>query len=161
MRKIILAVSLVAAVPALAAEFDVPARKAGQWKIEMTLPTPGGKLMTTELCLDETTDQQLMSAGIGMTSDCTTTRTGNGFDSVCTFGGMKTTSHVEMSGDFQSSYTMKITTDRVGGPAQMPKHSEITQTATWQGACNGLAPGEMLMPGGMKINALKALKPGG
>jgi hypothetical protein len=43
----------------------------------------------------------------------------------------------------------------------MPKHTEMTQTATWQGACNGLQPGEMLMPGGMKMNALKVLKPGG
>jgi hypothetical protein len=162
MRKLTIAlVAGVAIVPAAAWAFDIPARKAGQWKIEMQLPVAGMKAIVTELCLDENTDKQLMEAGVGMTSDCTTTQTGNGFDSVCNFSGMKTTSHVEMTGDFQSSYTMKIVSDIEGGPAKMPKHSEITQTATWEGACKGLKPGEMLMQGGLKVDALKAMKPGG
>jgi hypothetical protein len=38
----------------------------------------------------------------------------------------------------------------------------MTQTATWMGPCSaGMQPGDMIMPGGMKINALKAMKPGG
>jgi hypothetical protein len=149
-----------AALPALAQGLDIPPRKAGQWKIEMQLPV-GNQKIVSELCLDENTDKQLMAAGVGMTSDCTTTQNGNSFDSVCTFGGMTTKSHIEMSGDFQSSYAMKISTDREGGPANIPKHSEMTQTATWEGACKGLKPGEMLMPGGLKMDALKILKPGG
>jgi hypothetical protein len=160
MRKIVIAL-VAAAMPLPALAFDIPPRKAGQWKIEMQLPGPGKMNMVTELCLDANTDQQLMSAGIGMTSDCTTSGSSTVFDSVCTFGGMKTKSHVELTGDFQSSYSMKITSDIEGGPANMPKHTEMTQTATWQGACNGLQPGEMLMPGGMKMDALNVLKPGG
>jgi hypothetical protein len=75
---------------------------------------------------------------------------------------MKTTSHIVMSGDFQSSYSMQITSDTTGGPPKMPGHSVMTQTATWMGACSaGMQPGDMIMPGGMKINALKAMKPGG
>jgi hypothetical protein len=164
MNRIALALSAAACcttLPALAQDFDIPARKAGQWKIEMQLPTPGKQSIVTELCLDANTDKQLMSAGIGMTPECTTTKSGNGFDSVCNFSGMTTRSHVEISGDFQSSYTVKIVSDREGGPAGVPKHSEITQTATWQGECKGLKPGEMLMPGGLKMDALKVLKPGG
>jgi hypothetical protein len=164
MKTLALALSVagtcLALSPALADSFDIPARKAGQWKIEMHLPV-GNQKIVTELCLDENTDRQLMQAGVGMTPECTTTKNGSGFDSVCNFGGMKTTSHIEISGDFQSSYTMKISTDHEGAPAGVPKHSEITQTATWEGACKGLKPGEMLMPGGMKMDALNVLKPGG
>lgn len=77
-------------------------------------------------------------------------------------GAMKTKSHVVITGDFQSSYSMQITSDMEGGPPKLPKHSVITQNATWAGECaDGMQPGDMLMPGGMKVNALKAMNPGG
>ena len=171
MRTIAIAVSLVAgciALPVLADDFNIPARKAGQWKVEMVPETAGAApKMTFQLCLDADSDKALMQAGSAMAGGkCQTnapTQTGDTytFDSACDFGSMKTTSHTEISGDFQSTYTMKITSDITGGPSKMPKHSVMTQNATWVGECNGLAPGEMLMPGGMKINALKAMKPGG
>jgi hypothetical protein len=156
-----------AAFPALADGINIPPRKAGEWKIEMSRAGSAAPLMTMKLCLDANTDKALMAAGIGIAGDqCATTNMSNGggvmsFDSACDFGKMKTKSHTEISGDFQSSYTMKITSDNTGGPAMMPKHSEMTQTATWTGECSGLKPGEMAMPNGMTIDALKVLKPGG
>jgi hypothetical protein len=171
MRLAPIAVSLLAgalALPAFADTFDIPARKAGQWKIEI-IPETGGAApsITTEVCLDADTDKALMQAGLAMTGNqCQVgpqTRDGGAisFDATCDFGVMKTTSHTVISGDFQSSYAMQITSDTEGAPAGVPKHSVITQNATWVGACNGLQPGEMLMPGGMKVDALKAMNPGG
>ncbi len=86
------------------------------------------------------------------------TQQGGGFviDSECTFGAMKSKTHAVMSGDFQSSYKIDITSDTEGGPKQMPPHTTMTQTATWIGPCTDLKPGEMEMRG-MKIDALKAM----
>jgi hypothetical protein len=157
------------AFPVLADGLNIPPRKAGQWKIEMVPETAGAApAMVTQVCLDEETDKALMQAGTAMTgTQCQIgpqTQEGNGisFDATCDFGTMKTKSHTVISGDFQSSYSLRVTSDIEGGPAKMPKHSVMTQNATWVGECTGgLKPGEMLMPGGMKIDALKALKPGG
>jgi hypothetical protein len=157
------------ALPALADDLGIPARKAGEWKIQMVPETAkAAPAMTFQLCLDAATDKAMMQAGAGMSGGQCTVSTptqgpdGLAFDGSCDMGGMKTRSHTVISGDFQSSYTMKVTSDVEGGPAGMPKHSVMTQNATWVGACPaGMAPGEMLMPGGIKVNALKAMKPGG
>jgi hypothetical protein len=173
MRNAVLAIAVAAccaASPALADDFGIPARKAGQWKIQMVPETAKAvPAMTFQLCLDSESDKALMSAGAGMAAGakCTMTKAvqeadGIAFDGACDMGAMKTKSHTVISGDFQSSYTMKITSDTTGGPAAMPKHSVMTQNATYEGACaDGMEPGDMMMPGGMKVNALKAMKPGG
>lgn len=170
MRKLAVALSVAAccaALPALAQGLDIPPRKAGEWKIEM-VPEKAAPAMTFQLCLDAATDAALMQAGAGMAGgQCTVSapvQEGGGiaFDGSCDMGGMKTTSHTVLTGDFQSSYSMQITSDVEGAPAGMPKHSVITQNATYVGACPaGMAPGDMVMPGGMKVNALQAMKPGG
>jgi hypothetical protein len=152
-----------------AAELDIPARKAGEWEIVMSL---AGKTkmpaMTMRMCLDAKTDAEMMKAGLSLSKDrCSRqemSRDGDTItiDSACSFGPMKTTSHIVVSGDFQSAYTVKVASSIEGGPAAMPKKSEMTQTARWLGAtCDGLKPGEMTMPNGMKIDATKAFGPGG
>ena len=173
MRNISVALSVVAvcaALPALADDFGILARKAGQWKIEMVPETAkAAPAMTFHLCLDAESDKALMSAGAGMAAGarCTMSKPAQGpdglaFDGACDMGAMKTKSHTVISGDFQSSYTLKITSDTTGGPAAMPKHSVMTQNATYEGACaSDMEPGDMMMPGAMKVNALKAMKPGG
>jgi hypothetical protein len=157
------------AVPATAATFDVPARKAGQWKIEIIPDTKGAApAMTTQICLDAESDKALMANGMAMAGgECqilSNTKSGDQtiIDSACTMGAMKTKSHIVMSGDFQSSYSVEITSDIESGPPKLPKHSVMTQNATYLGPCtNGMQPGDMLMPGGLKLNTLKALKPAG
>jgi uncharacterized protein DUF3617 len=157
------------ALPAIAETFDIPARKPGQWKIEIKPETAGAApTMTMQICLDEATDKALMQSGMTMAGGhCQTlSQSKNGdqtiIDSACDISGMKTKSHVIISGDFQSSYAMQITSDMEGGSPKLPKHSVMSQNATWMGECSdGMAPGDMLMPGGMKVNALKAMKPPG
>lgn len=172
MRLAPIALSLLTvsiALPAIADTFDIPARKPGQWKIEIKPETAGAAPnITMQVCLDAAADKALMQTGMTMAGgQCQTlSQSKNGdqtiIDSACDIGGMKTKSHIVIEGDFQSSYSMHITSDMEGGPPKLPKHSVMTQNATWMGECSGgMAPGDMLMPGGMKVNALKAMKPGG
>jgi hypothetical protein len=158
----------IAALPIVAAADDIelPARKAGQWQIEMD--AGAGPTMTMQLCLDAATDKDMMQAGLalskGMCTRIDTARTGDTItiDAACTMGAMKTTSHTVITGDFQSSYTVETASDIEGGPKGMPAHSTITQHVTWTGDCaNGLQPGEMSMPGGMKINVQQMMKGAG
>ena len=168
MRTLSIVVFLVAAcvaLPAAADQINLPARKPGQWKIEMLRGT--APAMTIQLCLDTASDKAMMESGLSITSDkCSSvSMTQNGdtitVDAACKFGPMATKSHTVITGDFQSAYTIKTISDLTGGGPLMPKHSETTQNVTWVGECNGLKPGEMMMPGGMKINTLNAMKPMG
>lgn len=161
---LLLSITAVAiAAPAGAAEFEFPARKPGQWTIEME--TPGAPPMVMQACLDAATDRQMMAAGMsmseGMCSRMDIAEQGGAIviDATCSMGAMQTTSHSVMSGDFQSAYTVEITSDITGGPPGMPAHSVIVQKATWVGECSGgLAPGDMLMPGGMKVNVQQMME---
>ena len=49
------------------------------------------------------------------------TATGYVTDSVCEIGGMKMNSHSEIIGDFNSAYTVKVTSQQQGGPAGVPQ----------------------------------------
>ena len=78
-------------------------------------------------------------------------------DSVCQVGGTTTTSHAVISGDFNSGYTVKVTSRRSGGPAVpgMPADgtSNMTIEAKWLSACLAdQKPGDMMMAGGRKVN---------
>lgn len=158
-RTITLAAALAAAatVTAAAAELNLPARKAGQWQIDMQ--PEGGPAMSMQVCLDAETDKTMMESGMSISEQmCPTmnvTQDGGTItiDSACTMGEMKTTSHVVMTGDFQSAYEVTINGTVEGGPPGMPATSTITQHARWTGECaNGMQPGDMMMPGGMKMN---------
>ncbi len=70
-----------------------------------------------------------------------------------------------MSGDFNSAYTIKITSKREGGLAipNMPAETQITIEAKWTGPCKaGQKPGDVIMANGMKMNVNEMPKvPGG
>lgn len=154
-----IAFSLVLAT-SLASAQDLPARKSGQWEIKM-LPDAGGMpAMTMQACVDEGSDKAMMRAGLSMSeSMCSRQKMkqeGDTFviDSTCQVGSTTTESHVVISGDFQSAYSVKITSQSTGPMAAMAGAGNMTQEARWIGpqCADGLSPGDMLMPGGMKIN---------
>jgi hypothetical protein len=156
-RPLIAAIVVAGCLPAFAAEIDLPPRKPGQWQVEMD--TGSGPAITMTMCLDEATDAAMMQLGLSLSGDLcsnlSTTRDGDTIviDATCTLGTMKTTSHSVISGDFQSAYTIEIASTIEGAPEGMPAQSSITQRVTWMGACaDDLAPGDMMMPGGMKMN---------
>jgi hypothetical protein len=159
-------VAALAASPVFAGDaLDIPARKAGMWHIRMAM-RQGLPELTTKLCLDASTDKMMMEAGLslskGMCEKQDVTHDGASIvvDSVCKFGPMKTNSHIVIDGDFQSEYTIRIASTIEGGPQGMPDKTDLKQTARWiSDTCSdGLTPGQILMPGGMKIDAAKLME---
>ena len=66
---------------------------------------------------------------------------------------MTITSRSEITGDFNSAYTVKVTSHSQGGPAAVPRDSTTSIEAKWLGACKpDQKPGDIMMPGGIKMN---------
>jgi hypothetical protein len=167
-----LALGFVALLPAYHACADeLPIRKAGLW--EMKVMRTGSPMpdMTMQHCTDETTDKEMstafspMSKEVCSKKDVQKTATGFVSDSVCGLAGVSISSHSEIVGDFNSAYTVKTTSHSEGGPAATKGDHETMIEAKWLGACKpDQKPGDIVMPGGMKINLhdmdkLKALLP--
>lgn len=144
---------------------EMPLRKAGLW--EMKMVTTGLPIavpaITMQQCTDETVDKDLSDSAAPMAkqscskSDIQKTATGYVGDAECNIGGAKTTLHTEATGDFNSAYTMKITSHTDGGGVAI--NTVMTIESKWLGACKpGQKPGDTMMPGGMKVN-VKDSKP--
>jgi uncharacterized protein DUF3617 len=149
---------------------ELPIRKAGLW--EMKLVGNGSSSETTiQQCTDEASDKQLittfspMSKDICSKKDIQKTATGYVSDSACGAAGVSITSHAEITGDFNSAYTIKSKSHTQGGPAAIQGDHETMVEAKWVGACKpDQKPGDVIMPGGLKMNVhdldkLKSLLP--
>jgi Protein of unknown function (DUF3617) len=160
-----LASCLLASLPAPAVHAaELPVRKAGLWEMKV-VKTGAVPEMTMQHCTDETTDKQMstafspMSKEICSKNDVQQTATGYTTDSVCSVAGVSMTSHSDISGDFNSAYAIKSTSHREGGPAGVPRDSTTTIEAKWLGACKpDQKPGDIVMPGGFKLNIKDADK---
>jgi len=131
-------------------------------------PTPE---TTMQHCTDESTDKEMsttfspLSKDLCSKQDTQKTATGYVTDSACKVGAMSITSHSEITGDFNSGYTVKSTAHNEGGPANVPRDSTTTIEAKWLGACKpDQKPGDIVLPSGVKMNVkdmekLKALIP--
>jgi hypothetical protein len=139
---------------------ELPVRKAGLW--EMKMVRTGGAIpdVTMQHCTDASTDKQMSTSFSPGKETCSKqdiqkTATGYVSDSVCGVGGMTITSHAEITGDFNSAYSVKSTSHSEGGPSGKTRDSTTTIEAKWLGACKAdQKPGDIVMPGGMKMNVL-------
>ena len=167
-----LALPLLALLPANdAGAVELPVRKAGLWEMKVVRAGSPVPDMTMQHCTDETTDKMMSDTVSPMgketcsKQDIQKTATGYVSDSVCGVAGMSITSHAEISGDFNSGYTVKSTSHSERGPAGVPRDSTTTIEAKWLGACKpDQKAGDIMMPGGMKMNVkdmekLKGLMP--
>ena len=167
------AVCLLALLPAGdAGAVDLPVRKAGLWEMKVLHTGSPMPEMTMQHCTDESTDKEMSTTASPMAKemcskqDIQKTATGYVSDSVCKVGAMTITSHSETTGDFNSGYVVKITSHTEGGPTAVPRDSTSTVEAKWLGACKpDQKPGDIVMPGGFKLNIkdaekLKGLVPG-
>jgi len=167
-----LALPLLALWPANNADaVELPVRKAGLWEMKMQRTGSPAPDMTMQHCTDETTDKEMSSSFSPMgkeicsKQDIQKTATGFVSDSVCGIAGMSIASHAEITGDFNSAYTVKSTSHSERGPTGVPRDSTTTIQAKWLGACKpDQKAGDIMMPGGMKMNIkdmekLKALIP--
>ena len=156
-------VAVIGTVPVFAAE--LPSRKPGLWEMKMEFEgrsTPG---QTMRQCIDASTDQMMQSnlgsSGPNACSKRDVQRSADTItiDSVCTVAGKTATSHAEITGSFDSAYTMTVTSDSATTPGSKTK---MTMAAKWLGPCTGdQKPGDMIMGNGMKINILDMQKKGG
>lgn len=147
----------------------MPNRKPGLWEIQVT----GGPMNPTiQQCTDESTDKE-MRASFGPLNkntceqqDVQKTATGFTIDATCKIAGIASASHTEISGDFNSAYTVTMSSHRPNGPGGAPADHTMVMNATWKGPCaEGQKPGDIIMPGGLKMNIkdmqkLRALLPG-
>ena len=143
---------------------DAPLRKAGLWEMKIVRTGSPMPEMTMQHCTDEASDKA-MSTGFAPAAnetcskhDLQKTATGYVSDSVCSVTGMTVTSHADITGDFNSAYTVKTTsrTERAPSP---PRDSTMTVEAKWLGACKpDQKPGDIVMPGGYKMNIKDAEK---
>jgi hypothetical protein len=155
-----LGLSLLASWPANnASAVELPVRKSGLWEMKVLQTGSPAPEMTMQQCTDETTDKDMSTSFSPMTKDVCSkqdiqkTATGYVTDSVCGIAGVSIKSRAEISGDFNSAYTVKSTSRSEGGPAGMARDSTTTIQAKWLGGCKAdQKPGDIMMPGGMKIN---------
>src|SRR6266849_5101715 len=170
--SICLAVCLSTLLPALDARaVEMWPRKAGLRGMKVLRTGSPSPEMTMQHCTDESTDKEMSSTFSPMAKemcskqDIQKTATGYVSDSVCKVGAMSITSHADINGDFNSAYTVKSTSHNEGGSANVPRDSTTTIEAKWLGACKAdQKPGDIVMPGGMKMNVkdmekLKSLMP--
>jgi hypothetical protein len=157
------AAGLLALSSAALAE-DLPLRKAGLW--EMKITKVGGSVpeMTMQHCTDPTTDKEMnnsvspLAKQICSKQDVRKTATGYVTDSVCAVAGVSMTTHAEIAGDFNSGYTVTSTTHGDKGPGGKLDATTRIQ-AKWLSDCQpGQKPGDILMPGGFKLNVKDAEK---
>jgi hypothetical protein len=156
LSNVLAALSLCAA-PALAVE--LPTRKAGLWELKMLRTGSPAPEMTMQHCTDESTDKKMTTSLSPMAkqncskNDTLKTATGYVTDSVCSYGGTTMTSHSEVTGDFNSAYSVKVTSHNDGAPAGAPRDTNMTLEAKWLGACPAdQRPGDIVMPGGFRMN---------
>jgi Protein of unknown function (DUF3617) len=136
---------------------DAPKRKSGLW--EITIPSAaaqGGHTM--QQCIDEKTDSMIMgSMGARMQQKCSKQTFGTQgdklvIDSVCQFGPTATTTHAVITGKLDSSYRVD-SRSTYDPPLMGMKEATSTIQAKWLGPCTAdMKPGDMIMPGGMKMN---------
>jgi uncharacterized protein DUF3617 len=164
MRRLLLvscsALGLLALSPVNGAvAVELPVRKAGLWEMKVLSTGAPVPEMTMQQCTDETTDKDMSTAMSPMAKemcskqDIQKTAAGYVTDSVCGIAGMTIKSHAEITGDFNSAYTVKSTSRSEGGPAGGGRDNTTTIEAKWLGACKSdQKPGDTMMPGGMKMN---------
>jgi hypothetical protein len=155
-RLSLIVLALACAAPAAA--LDLPARKPGLWEIKIAMEGRKIQMPASQHCIDAETDKMMNSIGGNMQKEACSKqdvqKVGSTIvvDSVCKIGQATSTSHGVVTGDFNSAYTIKVTSTREGGPAVpgMPADgsSSMTIDGKWLGPCAAdQKPGDMIIAG--------------
>jgi hypothetical protein len=87
------------------------------------------------------------------------TATGYTADRVCKKGDETITTHIDVTGDYNSAYTAHLTSRTQDDSSDDPPSSDLTLDAKYLGPCKaGQMPGDIIMMGGMKINLKDVMK---
>jgi hypothetical protein len=155
--------ALVLAIAGAGAD-ELPTRKAGLWEMKVLKAGSQAAEMTMQHCTDAATDKDMadsvspLARQVCTRRDVVKTATGYVTDSVCTVAGVSVTSHSEITGDFNSAYTV-MTRAHLDKGADQRRDTTTTIEAKWLGDCKaGQKPGDIVMPGGFKFNVKDAGK---
>lgn len=115
---------------------------AGEWQV--TITAAGMALPPQKICYEKQMtmeEAQKMQQDAGMTcSEQTYAPDGKSGHSVCTMQGMTVTSDYTVTGDFNSSYTMEMTTSMDPAPPGMPNPSTTAIKMDRLGDCTADTP---------------------
>ena len=150
--------------PMIALAAELPSRKPGLWEVKTSFGNGNVPAQVIRQCVDASTDQMMQARSVGSSQrDCTkrdVQRSGDTItiDSACTVAGKARTSHIVITGSFDSAYTMNLTSQDEGAPAGS---RSMTMAVKWISACAAdQKPGDMIMADGRKMNILNAQRPG-
>ena len=139
-----------------------PRLRAGLWSVSTTTDGVG---QVTRMCIDDAVQSRMsviggqMAGGACQTSEMTP-RAGGGWSmrSVCDMGpGGRMVSQGVVTGDFRNTYRNE-TTVTTSGASVAHMNRTVTQVSEGrhEGACpEGMNPGDIEMPGGMRLNMLE------
>ena len=156
LQKLTLLLVATLALPALAAD-DYPKLRSGQWEMLM-FDGKGTPPRKTTLCTDDAVQKELISMGTGMQKEmCSKNdvrREGSRMTSIsqCKIGDSTVNTKAVMTFTGDTAYRTEI--DSTYSPPFMGmKEAKTTMEGKHVGACrDGLVPGDMLLPGGQKMN---------
>jgi len=144
----------------------LPRRAPGLWEQKVT---SAGRTQASQICLDAATEARLTVWGQAAGQDqCSQSevrpRPGGGWSiaSICKMdeGGVVST-RGEVTGDFAKAYRMEAQNTISGASSSLMNGTHnMTIEAAWKGPCPaGLKGGDVLLPGGMRINLLQNSAP--
>jgi hypothetical protein len=149
---------------AVARADDLPTRKAGLWEMKVNKVGSVIPELTMQHCTDETTDKDMINTVSPLAKQICTkqevkkTATGYATDAVCSVAGVSMASHSEISGDFNSAYSVTTVSHLDKGPQSL-RETTTKIDAKYLGDCKpGQKPGDIVMPGGFKLNIKDAEK---
>jgi len=148
-----------------AEELDLPMRKAGLWDMKMRITGGGIPTMSMQQCTDAATDKDLRTIYSPLAKETCDKRTvqktaaGYTVDRVCKKGDDTITTHIDISGDYNTAYEAHLVTRTQDQAQDDPPESDLTLDAKYVGPCKSdQQPGDIVMMGGMKINLKDVLK---
>ncbi len=158
-----LAALLALAVAGAAAGPAFPERKPGLWEMRTNAEGPRkDKEMVVTQCADAATDKALQEYGLSQPKmnrkfckEQMRNEAGKMLvhTEVCKQSETTVTRRIVISGDFNSAYRVQSHTTYEPMPKTSPPRDDMVAEMRWLGACPaGMKPGDMAMPGGMKMN---------
>jgi hypothetical protein len=154
-----------AASSSRADDVELPMRKAGLWDMKMRITGGGIPTMSMQQCTDAATDKDLRTIYSPLARETCNMRTvqktaaGYAADRVCKKGDDTITTHIDVTGDYNSAYQAHLVSRTQDDSPDDPPSSDLTLDAKYLGPCkSGQVPGDIIMMGGMKINLKDVLK---
>ena len=141
------------------ADDQLPVRKPGLWEIRIKLTGGAAPTAMMRHCTDETVDRQMSTLFNPLAPQpCAKTMVRKEGDHYTVEGSCSVDEKTvkvmsDVSGDFQSAYTVVTETKIQDDPDSDPTISSMTLEGTYAGACkSGQKPGDVMMAGGLKLN---------